>query len=131
MTCEGVGVTRGAAPRVGICRREDDMIGIGPVVVEAFPNAAGAFRDIGVSAAEMMYLEVLVGTVAKQLRARLVKEIMRLGRSTSANHRDAVCRESVCRKKICQPGQGRAVGYACPDDFAPCDSARDIRLELF
>jgi len=64
-------------------------------------------------------------------RRRLVKEIMRLGRSISANPRDAVCRESACLKEMCQPGQGRAEDCACPDDFAPCDSAQDIRLEPF
>jgi hypothetical protein len=62
---------------------------------------------------------------------RMVKEIMRLGRSTSANHAGAVCRELACQEELCQPEQGRAVGYACPDGFAPCDNARDIRLELF
>jgi hypothetical protein len=58
-----------ASPNIGVGRREDDVVGIGPVVVQAFPDAARAFRDIGVSAAKMMYLEVLVGAVAEQLRA--------------------------------------------------------------
>ena len=68
-TCEGVGVAGRASPRVGVGRREDDVVGIGPVVVQAFPDAARAFRDVGLRAATVMHLEVLVGAVAKKLRA--------------------------------------------------------------
>src|SRR5215831_2281164 len=67
--CEGVGVAGRASPRVGVGRREDDVVGIGPVVVQAFPDAARAFRDVGLRGATVMHLEVLVGAVAKKLRA--------------------------------------------------------------
>jgi hypothetical protein len=66
---EGVGVAGRASPRVGVGRREDDVVGIGPVVVQAFPDAARAFRDVGLRGAAAMHLEVLVGAVAKELRA--------------------------------------------------------------
>src|SRR4051812_44703404 len=69
MAREGVGVARGAAPNVGVSRRHDDAGGIGPVVVQAFPDAARAFRHIGLRAALVMHLEVFVGAVTKQLRA--------------------------------------------------------------
>jgi hypothetical protein len=69
LTREGVGVARCASPNVGVGRREDDAIGIGPVVVQAFPDAARAFRDIGMRAVPVMHLEVLVGAVSKELRA--------------------------------------------------------------
>ena len=68
-TREGVGVAGRASPRVGVGRREDDVVGIGPVVMQAFPDAARAFRDVGLRAAPVMHLEVLVGAVAKKLRA--------------------------------------------------------------
>jgi hypothetical protein len=48
---------------------EDDVVGIGPVVVQAFPDAAGAFRDVGLRGATVMHLQVLVSAVAKKLRA--------------------------------------------------------------
>src|SRR5262249_4296266 len=67
-TCEGVGVAGGASPHVGVGRREDDVVGIGPVVVQAFPDAARAFRDVSLRGATVMHLEVLVGAVAKKLR---------------------------------------------------------------
>ena len=65
---EVVGMAGCASPKVGVGRSEDDMIGIGPVVVQAFPDAAGAFRYISLCAAQLMHLEVFVGTVAKELR---------------------------------------------------------------
>src|SRR2546427_528612 len=37
--------------------------------VQAFPDAARAFRDVGLRGATVMHLEVLVGAVAKKLRA--------------------------------------------------------------
>ncbi len=46
-TREGVGVARRASPSVGIGRREHDAVGIRPVVVQAFPDAARAFGDVG------------------------------------------------------------------------------------
>src|SRR5262245_23112262 len=67
--CEGVGVAGRASPRVGVGCREDDVVGIGPVVVQAFPDAARAFRDVGLRGATVMHLEVVVGAVAKKLRA--------------------------------------------------------------
>jgi hypothetical protein len=45
------------------------MVRIGPIVVEAFPDACGTLCHIGFPAAEMMHLEVRVGAVAKKLRA--------------------------------------------------------------
>ena len=45
------------------------MVGVGPVVVQAFPDAARAFRDVGLRRAAVVDLEVLVGAVAKKLRA--------------------------------------------------------------
>ena len=42
---------------------------VGPVVVQAFPDASRAFRDIGLGAAEMVHLQVLIGAVAEELRA--------------------------------------------------------------
>src|SRR5208283_758364 len=68
-TLEGVGVARCASPRVGIGRRKDDVVGMGPVVVQAFPDAARAFRDVGLGGAAVIHLEVLVGAVPKQLPA--------------------------------------------------------------
>src|SRR6202171_6772006 len=68
-TREGVGVTRRASPHIGVGCREDDAVGIGPVVVQAFPDAARAFRNVGLRAAPLMHLGVLVGAVAKELRA--------------------------------------------------------------
>jgi hypothetical protein len=37
--------------------------------VQAFPDAARAFGDVGLQAASAMHFEVLVGAVAKELRA--------------------------------------------------------------
>src|ERR1700722_6956009 len=37
--------------------------------MQAFPDAARAFRDVGLRAAPVVHLEVLVGAVAKELRA--------------------------------------------------------------
>jgi hypothetical protein len=36
--------------------------------MQAFPDAARAFRDVGLRAAPVVHLEVLVGAVAKELR---------------------------------------------------------------
>src|SRR6267142_297925 len=69
LTGEGVGVARRATPHIGVGRREDDAVGIGPVVVQALPDPTRAFRDIGMRAAPVMHLEVRVGAVAKELRA--------------------------------------------------------------
>src|SRR5882724_10291442 len=66
---EGVGVPRRATPHVGVGRREDDAVGIGPVVLQALPDPTRAFRDIGLRAAPVVHLEVCVGAVAKELRA--------------------------------------------------------------
>ena len=68
-TREVVGVAGRASPRVGVGRREDDVVGIGPVVMQAFPDAAGAFSDVGLRGAAVMHPEVLVRAVAKELRA--------------------------------------------------------------
>jgi hypothetical protein len=44
-------------------------VGIGPVVVQAFKDAARTFGDIGLKTAAVMQLEVLIRTVSKELRA--------------------------------------------------------------
>src|ERR1700685_778225 len=44
----------------------DDVVGIRPVVVQAFTDAARAFRDVGLREAPVTHLEVLVGAVAKK-----------------------------------------------------------------
>src|SRR5581483_676885 len=69
VTREGVGMAGRAAPdiRVGGC--EHHAIGIGPIVVQAFPYAPGAFSNISLRATARMHLQVLVRTVGKQLRA--------------------------------------------------------------
>jgi hypothetical protein len=43
--------------------------------MQAFPDAARAFRDIGLSAAETMHLEVLAGAVAEKLGAARPKPV--------------------------------------------------------
>ncbi len=64
---EGVSVAGSASPSVRVGRREDGVVRIGPVVVQAFPDAAGAFGDVGRRAAALMHLEVPVCAVAKEL----------------------------------------------------------------
>ena len=66
---EGLGVAGCASPRVGIGRCEDYMDRIGPIVVQAFPDATRALRDVGLRGSSAMDFEVLVGTVAKKFRA--------------------------------------------------------------
>src|SRR5256885_15290582 len=66
---DGVGVAGAASPQVGVGGRHDDVVGIGPVVVQALPDAGGAFGDVGLAGALAVHLEVLVGTVAEELRA--------------------------------------------------------------
>src|SRR4029453_14121152 len=41
-------MARGTSPYVGVGGRHHDAIGIGPVVMQALPDAARALRDIGV-----------------------------------------------------------------------------------
>ena len=69
MTHEGVGVAGRASPYVRVSRRESDVFGVGPVVVQAFPDAAGAFGDVSLRAAQLMHLEIFVGAVVEELRA--------------------------------------------------------------
>src|SRR5262249_4592939 len=69
LPCEVIGVAGRTAPQVRIRGREDDVVGIGPVVVQAFPDAARTLGDIGMRGASLMNLHVLVGAVAKELRA--------------------------------------------------------------
>jgi len=47
MAREVVGVAGCSSPHVGVCCREDDVVRIGPVVVQALPDAAGAFSYVG------------------------------------------------------------------------------------
>ena len=57
-----------AAPKVGIDRGEDDMVRIGPVVVQTFPHATRPFRDVSLGPALLMHCEVFVSTVVSILR---------------------------------------------------------------
>ena len=66
---EGVDVARATAPDIRVGGLHDDAVGIGPVVVEALPDAARALGDVGVRGATVMHLEVVVRAVAKELRA--------------------------------------------------------------
>jgi hypothetical protein len=68
-TGEGIGVPGCASPSVGVGRREDDVHGIGPVVMQTFPNSVRTFGDVGLGVSAMVHLEILVGAVAKDLRA--------------------------------------------------------------
>src|SRR4029077_18142852 len=54
---EVVGVPGRAAPRVGVGRLENNMVRIGPVVVQAFPITARAFGDVGLGGAAAVHLE--------------------------------------------------------------------------
>src|SRR5580700_2609003 len=69
MTREGVGVTGCATPNVGVSRGEYNPIGVGPVIVKAFPDAARAFCYVSLGTAQLVHFEVFVGAVSKQLRA--------------------------------------------------------------
>src|ERR1700744_5673363 len=61
LTSEVVGVAGRASPEVRVGRREDDMVRIGPVVMQALPDANRTFRDVGLRAAQFMHLKVFVG----------------------------------------------------------------------
>ena len=65
---EGVDVARITAPEIGVRGLHDHAVTIGPVVVEPFPDAPGAFGDVGVGRAAMVHLEIIVGAVAEELR---------------------------------------------------------------
>jgi hypothetical protein len=58
-----------SSPRIGVGGRQDHTVGVGPVVVQAFPNAPRAFGDVGLVGALAMHLEVVVGAIREQLRA--------------------------------------------------------------
>jgi hypothetical protein len=49
-------------------RSEHNATGIGPVVLQAFPDAGRAFRDVGLRGAFVMHLKVSVGAVAEKFR---------------------------------------------------------------
>src|ERR1700733_14591920 len=68
LTRKCVGVARSASPDVRVGRGEDDVVRIGPVVVQSFPDASRTFGDVGLCAATLMHVEVLVGAVAEELR---------------------------------------------------------------
>jgi hypothetical protein len=63
MAREGVGVAGCASPDVGVGRGEYDVVGVGPVVVQAFPDAARTFGDVSLRAAQLMHFEVSVGAI--------------------------------------------------------------------
>src|SRR5262249_2404499 len=69
LPCAGVGVTGVATPDVGVGGGHHDAVGIGPVVVQAFPDAARSLGDVGPGGTLGVHLEVLVGAVAEHLRA--------------------------------------------------------------
>src|SRR6266436_8620791 len=66
---EGIGVARVAAPYVGVGGPEYDVVWIGPVIVQAFPDAARALGHVGLTGTLVVNLEVVVGAVAEKLRA--------------------------------------------------------------
>src|SRR5713101_7800257 len=66
---EAVRVAGAAAPNVGVGGLHHDAAAIGPIVMEPLPDATRAFGDVRVRRAAVMHLEVLVRTVAKDLRA--------------------------------------------------------------
>jgi TetR/AcrR family transcriptional repressor of nem operon len=68
-TNEGVSVTRCASPQVGVGGCENDVVGVGPIVVQALPDAARTLRYVGLGTPLLMNFQVLVGTVAEELRA--------------------------------------------------------------
>ena len=43
--------------------------------MQAFPDAARAFRNVGLRSTQAMHLEVLVGAVAEELRAARPKSV--------------------------------------------------------
>ena len=65
---EGVGVARSAAKRVGVGGREFHPVGIGPVVMQTFPDTARTLGDVGLTRALVMHLEVRIDAVCKELR---------------------------------------------------------------
>jgi len=66
---EVVGVAGVTSPGVGVGRRKNHVVGIGPVVMQAFPDAARTFRDVGLRSTQAVHFEVLVGAVAEEFRA--------------------------------------------------------------
>src|SRR5215470_11970673 len=62
-------MARTASPYVGVGGGHDDAAGIGPVVVQAFPDAGRALGDISLGGALGMHLEVPVGAVTPDLGA--------------------------------------------------------------
>src|SRR5262249_24079986 len=69
LSCKGVYVPRGVSPHVGVSRRQHDLFGVGPVVMQALPDAVRAFGDVRVKAAVAMDLQIFVGAIVEQLRA--------------------------------------------------------------
>jgi hypothetical protein len=65
MTNKCVVMARGAAPYVGVCGGEDDIVRIGPVVMKALPHASGAFGDVSLGMTKLMHLEIFVGAVSE------------------------------------------------------------------
>ena len=56
-----------ASPGIGVGCREDDVVGIGPVVVQAFPDAARAFRDVGLRGGPLCTLRYSSALLPKSL----------------------------------------------------------------
>jgi hypothetical protein len=51
VTRKGIGVAGRAAPHIGVSRREDHAVRIGPVVVQTFPDAARSLGNISLGRA--------------------------------------------------------------------------------
>src|SRR5690349_3356413 len=71
---EVVRVAGRATPDVRIGRGEDDVIGIGPVVVQALPDAARSLGDVGIGGASLMFEEPLAAKRAELERWRSLSE---------------------------------------------------------
>jgi len=56
-------------PRIGVGGREDDAVGIGPVVVQAFPDPPEPSVTSACEGPRRALRYSLVGAVAKELRA--------------------------------------------------------------
>jgi hypothetical protein len=106
LTCEGIGVARLASPHVGVGRREDDAVRIGPVVVQAFPNAARAFRDVALRGAPV--------TGFFSCRYGLSLRLRKLGRRYRKTIRLSACCSSACSRALKRESSG-----ATPSPSAP------------
>src|ERR1700729_4310496 len=101
--CERVSPSGLAAPGVRVGRGQDDPAGIGPVVVQGLPYAAGALSDVSFGRALAEDLEVTVGTVAPDLCAALAEIGER--RDELLGRRGHLLRD-VHRRHVCSSAAG-------------------------